>query len=69
MAWLEKTSGQRWDPSRTLIVTSYSKHDEVPLSYLSADHDVVNTELTNGARLAKKKESGSVAYIPKAKGL
>ncbi|NWA28227.1 glycosyltransferase family 39 protein [Pseudomonas gingeri] len=69
MAWLEKTSGQRWDPSRTLIVTSYSKHDEVPLSYLSVDHDVVNTELTNGARLAKKKESGSVAYIPKAKGL
>ncbi|MBV6749923.1 glycosyltransferase family 39 protein [Pseudomonas chlororaphis] len=69
MAWLEKTSGQRWDPSRTLIVTSYSKHDEVPLSYLSADHEVVTTELTNGARLAKKKESGSVAYIPKAKGL
>lgn len=65
MAWLEKQSGHRWNPERTIIVAQYHKADELPLKYLSIDHQVITTKLTNGARLFHARESGSVAFIPR----
>ncbi|WP_370590421.1 ArnT family glycosyltransferase [Pseudomonas gingeri] len=67
--WLEKTSGHSWDPTRTLIVSSFRGGDAPPLNDLAADHDVVLSQPTNGARLAHNREDGSVAYIPKMPGL
>ncbi|UUQ65131.1 glycosyltransferase family 39 protein [Pseudomonas fuscovaginae UPB0736] len=66
--WLEKTSGRRWDPTRTLIITSFKAGDALPLDYLAADHDTVVTQPTNGARLTHNREDGSVAYIPRRDG-
>lgn len=68
MAWLDKTSGQHWDPQRTLIFVQ-QKHDEpLMLGYLGEDHQLVRTTPTNGERLAKKPAQGSVAFIPHMPG-
>ncbi len=68
MAWLDKTSGQHWDPQRTLIFVQ-QKHDEpLMLGYLGEDHQLVRTTPTNGERLAKKPAQGSVAFIPRIPG-
>ncbi|EFQ62712.1 glycosyl transferase [Pseudomonas fluorescens WH6] len=64
MAWLEKTSGQRFDSQRTIIVAPFSKDDPTPLAYLAADHQVIVTQPDNGERLFHKREEGSVAFIP-----
>ena len=64
MAWLEKTSGQRWDPKRTLIFAQYQHREQLPLPFLADDHQVVLTQPNNGERLFRKKDQGSVAYIP-----
>jgi 4-amino-4-deoxy-L-arabinose transferase-like glycosyltransferase len=66
LAWLEKTSGQRWDPQRTIIVAQYQKADQLPLNYLAADHQVITTQPDNGERLFHARDEGSVAFIPKA---
>jgi hypothetical protein len=34
MAWLDTTSGQHFDPQRTIIVAPFSKDDPTPLAYL-----------------------------------
>jgi len=64
MAWLEKTSGQRWNPQRTIIFAQYSKEDPLPLNYLSADHQKITTQPDNGERMNKPRKNGSVAFIP-----
>ena len=66
MAWLDKNSGQRWNPDRTIIVTQYHDKTKLPLDFLAVDHTVITTKLTNGARLFHSRESGSVAFIPHA---
>jgi 4-amino-4-deoxy-L-arabinose transferase-like glycosyltransferase len=65
MAWLEKSSGQRWNPDRTIIVTQYQDKARLPLTFLATDHTIITTKLNNGARLFHSRESGSVAFIPK----
>jgi 4-amino-4-deoxy-L-arabinose transferase-like glycosyltransferase len=69
LAWLEKSSGQHWDPQRTIIVTQYRNGEPLALNYLSADHQVISTRPDNGERLFHGRESGSVAFIPKAPAL
>ena len=66
MAWLDKTSGRRFDPQRTIIVAQYTKDDPTPLAYLGSDHQVISTQPDNGERLFHKREGGSVAFIPTA---
>lgn len=68
MAWLEKTSGQHWDPEHTIIVAQYRKVDQLPLNFLAADHQVITTKPNNGQRLFHTRDSGSVAFIPHAPG-
>ena len=68
MAWLDKTSGQHWDPAHTIIVAQYHKKGNLPLSYLETDHVVVTTKPNNGARLFHSHDSGSVAFIPNVYG-
>ena len=69
MAWLEKTSGQAFDPQRTIIVAQYSKEEPAPLAFLGVDHQVVRTQPDNGERLFHKREGGSVAFVPSVAGL
>ncbi len=64
MAWLETTSGQAFDPQRTIIVAQFSKDDPTPLAYLGADHQRITTQPDNGERLFQRREEGSVAFIP-----
>jgi 4-amino-4-deoxy-L-arabinose transferase-like glycosyltransferase len=64
MAWLDTTSGQHFDPQRTIIVAPFSKDDPTPLAYLGADHQLISTQPDNGERLFKPREEGSVAFIP-----
>ncbi|MCK6188537.1 MULTISPECIES: glycosyltransferase family 39 protein [unclassified Pseudomonas] len=64
MAWLEKTSGQRFDPQRTIIVAPFSKDDPTPLAYLGAGNKVITTGPDNGERLFHKRDEGSVAFVP-----
>ena len=66
MAWLEKTSGQHWDPQRTLILAQYHNGEPLPLGYLQADHQVLRTLPDNGERLFNARDFGSLAYIPDA---
>jgi hypothetical protein len=65
MAWLKKTSGQAFDPQRTIIVAQFSKDGPTPLAFLGADHQVISTQPANGERLFQKREDGSVAFIPR----
>ena len=67
MAWLEKTSGQGFDPQHTIIVAQYSKEDPTPLAYLGVDHQVITTQPDNGERLFQKRSGGSVAFIPRSR--
>lgn len=64
MRWLDKTSGQHFNPQRTLIFAQYRNGDQLPLSYLEADHTAVLSQVDNGDRLLHRRTSGSVAYIP-----
>ncbi|ABA74577.1 MULTISPECIES: ArnT family glycosyltransferase [Pseudomonas] len=64
IAWLERTSGQQWDPQRTLFVAQYRTGDPVPLSHLSRDHQVITTTPTRGEQLFHGREDQSVAYLP-----
>src|SRR5471032_1158859 len=66
MAWLETTSGQHWDPQRTIIVAQYRNGGDLPLNYLSADHQVITTTPTNGERMFHGREDQSVAFIPQS---
>jgi 4-amino-4-deoxy-L-arabinose transferase-like glycosyltransferase len=68
LAWLEKSSGQHWDPQHTIIVTQYRNADQLPLNYLTTDHQIITTQPDNGERLFHSRESGSVAFIPTASG-
>ncbi|MFJ7145603.1 ArnT family glycosyltransferase [Pseudomonas protegens] len=68
MAWLDRTSGQRWDPQRTLILVQQSQNEPSMLSYLGKDHQLIRTQPTNGERLANRKAEGSVAFIPQVPG-
>ncbi|WP_019578869.1 ArnT family glycosyltransferase [Pseudomonas mandelii] len=65
MTWLDNTSGQHWNPQRTIVITQYRNGDAVPLDYLSADHQVITTAPTNGERLFHGREDQSVAFIPR----
>ena len=67
MAWLEKKSGERWNPERTIIFEQYEDINRLPLGYLTADHQLITTRPNNGARLFHAHESGSAAYIPKVR--
>lgn len=64
MAWLDKTSGQHFNPRRTLIFTQYRSGDPLPLGYLSVDHQVIVSQPDNGDRLVHRREWNSVAYVP-----
>ena len=64
MAWLDKTSGQHFNPQRTLIFAQYRSGDALPLGYLSVDHQTLTSQPDNGDRLLHKREGGSVVYIP-----
>jgi hypothetical protein len=64
MTWLDATSGQHWDPQRTIIVAQYRNGDALPLGYLSVDHQVITTTPTNGERMFHGREDQSVAFIP-----
>ncbi|NIE77435.1 phospholipid carrier-dependent glycosyltransferase [Pantoea sp. Ap-967] len=66
MAWLERDSGQHWDPHRTIIVAHYRPGQPPPLDYLSHDHQVITTQPSRGERLLHSGAEHSVAYIPKA---
>jgi len=68
MAWLDKTSGQHWDPQRTLIFVQQDHDQPQMLEYLGNDHQLIRTTPTNGERLAKKPAQGSIAFIPRAAG-
>jgi 4-amino-4-deoxy-L-arabinose transferase-like glycosyltransferase len=65
MAWLERTSGERWDPQRTIIVAQYHSGEALPLHYLSVDHQVITTTPTRGEQVFHGREDQSVAYIPR----
>ncbi len=67
MAWLEKKSGEHWNPERTIIFEQYEDINRLPLGYLTADHQLITTKPNNGARLFHAHESGSAAYIPKVR--
>ena len=64
MAWLDKTSGQHFNPQRTLIFAQYRSGDPLPLGYLSVDHQTLISQPDNGDRLLHQREGGSVVYIP-----
>jgi hypothetical protein len=64
LAWLERSSGQHWDPQRTIIVAQYRSGDPLPLDYLSADHRVIRTTPTRGEQVFHGRADQSVAYIP-----
>jgi 4-amino-4-deoxy-L-arabinose transferase-like glycosyltransferase len=64
MAWLDRTSGQHWDPQRTIVIAQFRNGDALPLYYLSSDHQVITTTPTNGERQFHAREDQSVAYIP-----
>ena len=38
MAWLDHSSGQHFDPRRTLIFVQHGHGKPLPLSFLQADH-------------------------------
>ncbi|MGE8153251.1 ArnT family glycosyltransferase [Pseudomonas vancouverensis] len=65
MAWLEKQSGQAWNPERTIFVAQYEDIKRLPLAYLAADHQMITTKPNNGARVFHTNETGSVAFVPK----
>ena len=67
-AWLDKTSGQHFDPQRTLIFAQQHSGDPLPLSYLSADHQVVSSKMNNGDRVLHHHDVLNVAYIPAVGG-
>lgn len=67
MAWLEKTSGETWNPDRTIIVERYKDTHQLPLDYLTADHQLITTRPNNGDRLFHAHENGSAAFIPNGK--
>ena len=64
MAWLDKVSGQHFNPQRTLIFAQYRSGDPLPLGYLSVDHQTLTSQPDNGDRLLHQREGGSVVYIP-----
>jgi 4-amino-4-deoxy-L-arabinose transferase-like glycosyltransferase len=64
-AWLERTSGQHWDPQRTIIVAQYRNGDAMPLNYLGVDHDAITTAPTRGEQVFHGREDQSVAYLPR----
>ncbi|MGC5704215.1 glycosyltransferase family 39 protein [Pseudomonas sp. NFXW11] len=68
MAWLERTSGQHWDPQRTLIFVQQKRDEPRMLEYLGKDHQVLRTLPTNGERLAKKSADGNLVFIPRVPG-
>ncbi|UCZ84052.1 glycosyltransferase family 39 protein [Pseudomonas sp. L5B5] len=66
MAWLDRSSGQHWDPRRTLIFVEQNRQGPQLLDYLGNDHQVIRTQATNGERLAGKAAQGNLAFIPQA---
>jgi hypothetical protein len=64
MAWLERTSGEHWDPHRTIVVAQYRNGDAMPLDYLKSDHQVIITTPTRGEQVFHGREDQSIAYIP-----
>lgn len=62
--WLDRTSGQQWNPQRTIIVAQYRAGDPLPLDYLSADHRIITTTPTYGEQAFHGRADQSVAYIP-----
>ncbi|MGO4313962.1 ArnT family glycosyltransferase [Pseudomonas sp. KB_15] len=67
MAWLERKSGETWNPERTIIVEQYKDIHQLPLDYLTADHQLITTKPNNGTRLFHAHENGSAAFIPNGK--
>jgi 4-amino-4-deoxy-L-arabinose transferase-like glycosyltransferase len=64
IAWLERSSGQQWNPQRTIFVAQYRQGEPVPLGYLSADHRIITTTPTRGEQFFHGREDQSVAYLP-----
>ncbi|WP_419721965.1 ArnT family glycosyltransferase [Pseudomonas nitroreducens] len=64
-AWLRQRTGEDWDPSRTLIISQVTHEGEQPLSWLTADHRLIESQLNNGQRLGRaKNKEASLAYLP-----
>ena len=66
MTWLERTSGEHWDPQRTIVVAQYRNGDAMPLDYLKTDHQVIITTPTRGEQIFHGRADQSVAYIPRS---
>lgn len=66
MTWLERTSGEHWDPQRTIVVAQYRNGDAMPLDYLKTDHQVIITTPTRGEQVFHERADQSVAYIPRS---
>lgn len=66
MTWLERTSGEHWDPQRTIVVAQYRNGDAMPLDYLKTDHQVIITTPTRGEQVFQGRADQSVAYIPRS---
>lgn len=66
MTWLERTSGEHWDPQRTIVVAQYRNGDAMPLDYLKTDHQVITTTPTRGEQVFHGRADQSVAYIPRS---
>ena len=66
MTWLERTSGEHWDPQRTIVVAQYRNGDAMPLDYLKTDHQVIITTPTRGEQVFHGRADQSVAYIPRS---
>ncbi|MFJ4246869.1 ArnT family glycosyltransferase [Pseudomonas sp. NPDC089741] len=64
IAWLERSSGQQWNPQRTIFVAQYRQGEPVPLGYLGADHRIITTTPTRGEQFFHGREDQSVAYLP-----
>lgn len=64
MAWLDHSSGQHFDPRRTLIFVQHGHGKPLPLSFLQADHQTVTSQPNMGQRLLHQHGDESVAYVP-----
>ncbi|MDF3932834.1 ArnT family glycosyltransferase [Pseudomonas citronellolis] len=63
-AWLQRYSGQAWDPARSIVIVDFRHHQAPPLAYLGGDHQALVARSDNGQRLFKQHGERSLAYLP-----
>ncbi|KAF1067921.1 MAG: Undecaprenyl phosphate-alpha-4-amino-4-deoxy-L-arabinose arabinosyl transferase [Pseudomonas citronellolis] len=49
--WLDKNTGEHWDPQRTVVIGDFRRHEQLPLAYLGTDHQTLRATSNNGDRL------------------